>query len=432
MKNILIISYFFPPCNLTASQRVLGWANYLSNFGYYPTIVSRNWDIPINSPEDVLKSTGREVVHQKNDQYEVYYLPYVASIRDQIFSKNKDKKIFQKISKILTFKDQILENYFNRSIPFSNLYDFSLDLIQKEDKYKCLIVSGNPFVQFKFGFLLNKKTGIRWIADYRDDWNTSELISRGNGLKKIISSLQSKSERKWVKSSECIISVSPKYTSKIASFVNKNGEVILNGFDGLNENDIIETDKRYFTITYNGSLYPTQPIEIVINAIKKIILNKDVTLKIQLNFPGLGFDKTQKNRVEKAIKGIESNVLITDRILKEDVVKIQKGSDLLLMVSHLNIKGIPSSKMYEYIGLKKQILFYPNDHDIVEQTLKSTGLGVICNNEKEVYLNLLNLILLKQNENSVFNLSKIDQIEFYSRKNQTAILAQLIDRIIEI
>ena len=269
MKNILIISYFFPPCNLTASQRVLGWANYLSNFGYYPTIVSRNWDIPINSPEDVLKSTGREVVHQKNDQYEVYYLPYVASIRDQIFSKNKDKKIFQKISKILTFKDQILENYFNRSIPFSNLYDFSLDLIQKEDKYKCLIVSGNPFVQFKFGFLLNKKTGIRWIADYRDDWNTSELISRGNGLKKIISSLQSKSERKWVKSSECIISVSPKYTSKIASFVNKNGEVILNGFDGLNENDIIETDKRYFTITYNGSLYPTQPIEIVINAIKK-------------------------------------------------------------------------------------------------------------------------------------------------------------------
>ena len=35
MKKILIISYFFPPCNLTASQRVSSWAKYLNKSGYY-------------------------------------------------------------------------------------------------------------------------------------------------------------------------------------------------------------------------------------------------------------------------------------------------------------------------------------------------------------------------------------------------------------
>ena len=141
MKKVLIISYFFPPCNLTASQRIKGWANYLSNYGYYPTIVTRNWDHPINSPEDVLISTGDKLIHEKNEQFEVYYLPYKASKRDLIFSKNKNNKLIQKTSKIWTLKDQILENYSNSAIPFSNLFDFSLDLIQKNDSFSCLIIS---------------------------------------------------------------------------------------------------------------------------------------------------------------------------------------------------------------------------------------------------------------------------------------------------
>ncbi len=430
MKKVLIISYFFPPCNLTAGQRVMGWANYLSQFGYYPTIIARNWDIPIQSPEDALIATGRELIHERNDQFEVYYLPYVASKRDQIFSNNKNNKLLQKSSKIFTFKDQIFENFTNSAIPFSNMYDFSLDLLQRERNYKCLIISGNPFIQFKFGHLLNKKTGIKWLADYRDDWSTSALTEPSRGLKKIVSVIQSKNERKWVRSSEGIISISKLYAEKIGSFVNKKGHVILNGFDGLNEAESVEIDKEKFTITYNGSLYPTQPIETIINAVKRIISNEVVTLKIYLNFPGLGFDKKQQDRVEKAIKGIEKNVFITDRVSKNEVVKIQKASDLLLMISHDGIKGIPSSKMYEYIGLKKQILLFPNDHDIVEETLIDSGLGLICNAEEDIYGQLLELIQRKQDGNlpSAIDDSKIEK---YSRKNQTAELAKLLDQILE-
>lgn len=408
----------------------MGWANYLSQFGYYPTIVTRNWDILIESPEDVLISCGDEVIHKKEDRFEVYYLPYRASKRDQIFSHNKNNKFIQKSSKFFTLKDQILENYSNSAIPFSNLYDFSLDLILQDRGYQCLLISGNPFIQFKFGYLLNQKTGIKWIADYRDDWNTSELTGRLNGLKRIISRLHSKSEKKWVKSSECIISISKRYSEKISSFVHKKGYVILNGFDGVNEDELITTEEGKFTITYNGSLYSTQPIEILLRAFIKVIQNQEVKIDICINFPGLGFDQVQKKRVEQEIIGFEMFFNITDRIPKSEVINIQKRSDLLLMVTHEGIKGIPSSKMYEYIGLKKPILLYPNDYDIVEETLNHTGMGIICNNIDEIYSKLLKLVLAKQEGRNSELILDNEKIEFYSRKNQTAELAQLLDRLI--
>jgi hypothetical protein len=99
------------------------------------------------------------------------------------------------------------------------------------------------------------------------------------------------------------------------------------------------------------------------------------------------------------------------------------------MVSHKGFKGVPSSKLYEYIGLKKTIFLYPNDQDIVEQTLLDTNLGVICNDESDIYLKLLNLIEIKQNGEGSEMLIDSKKIDFYSRKNQTEELAKLLDKI---
>lgn len=430
MKKILIISYFFPPCNLTASQRIAGWATYLSDFGYYPIIVTRNWDIPINSAEDASISTGTEIIHDKNDKREVYYLPFIAGKRDEIFSKYKGNKFFQKISKIITFKELLLESFTNSVIPSANMYEFSRDLIKNDSSIKALLISAKPYIHFKFGYQLNKEFGIKWIADYRDDWNTSELELKKGFLMKIIEKIQIKSEKKWLKSTACVTSVSKIYADKIGQFVEKDGFVLLNGYDGIDSSKIIIDDSNSFKILYNGSLYRTQPIEILLNAVKRIISNNKTCMEIQLYFPGLSFHKAQEKRVLDFMKGYENNVHITNRISKVEVIQMQQNSDLLIMISHEGYKGVPSSKLYEYVGLKKHILLFPNDHDIVEETLINTGLGVICDNEEDIYLNIEELLFQKQSGiHTIPNLNQ-EMINFYSRKNQTAELAKLLDRII--
>lgn len=429
MKRIVIISYFFPPCNLTAAQRIKGWAKYLNEFGYYPTIITRNWDIKISSPSDVLRSAGDEVRHVKNEGYEVFFLPYKSSLRDKVFINSEKNKMLSILSKVLTFRELVFENFSNKFISYSNILKFTEQLfIENPSIYKGVIISGNPFNQFKFGYELSRKYKINWIADYRDDWTTSELNSKVNFINKSIHFLHAKSEKKWVSTAKVLTSISVGYVNKISSLVKIPGHVILNGYDNIDTKKI-ELPKNAFSITYNGSLYSTQPIESVLNSFIALINDDEIKIDLKFNFPGLAFDKTQEKRVKEIIKDYEENFIITNRVPKEEVLIIQKQSDLLLMVSHKGIKGIPSSKLYEYIGLQKRVLLFPNDHDIIEETLNDVGNGIICDYQEMIFDNLKELILLKQNGN--LNDLELDQskVEFYSRKNQTKVLAELMDKV---
>ena len=89
MRNVLIVSYFYPPCSLTAAQRPAGWVKYLPSYGYRPIVITRNWNVPLQQPEDQLRDAGIQLEIEETDTHEVHYLPYRSSIRDRLFtSKN--------------------------------------------------------------------------------------------------------------------------------------------------------------------------------------------------------------------------------------------------------------------------------------------------------------------------------------------------------
>lgn len=423
MKKVLIISYFFPPCNLPASQRAYGWAKYLKEFGYYPIIITRDWSIPIKEYADISKSSGTQIRHEKHNDYEVYYLPYKSNLRDRIFSKYGESKL-RFVRKALTFYELLLQNFFLFPIPFKNLYSFSKEVLNNNPNIKTVIITANPFVQFKFGYLLSKKLKAKWVADYRDDWNTDELNKEKTRLEKLLSCLEAKKEKKWIATAEFITSISDYYSSKIAAFNNTQGHTIYNGY--IKENNTTFNNKSTFTITHNGTLYPTQEIEVFCKGI--IAAQEQLDCKMTLNFPGLQYNKSQALRVRNYLKDFNGELNITNRIKKEEVIKMQSNSHLLLMVSHKNIKGITSSKLFEYLSFKKPVLLCPSDNDVMEKILKESGLGTICNNQQEVCNYLVELWERITSNQAIIDSGDIF-IEKYSRKNQTKELADLLKKI---
>jgi len=427
MKKILILSYFFSPCNITASNRVTGFAKNLNLFGIFPIIITRNWDITIKIPEDVLKSSGKKIRHEIYETHEVYYLPYKSSLRDRVFL-DANNSIFKKyLSKFLTILITLSELISNRFIPFANLYSFSKDFLKKNNDINLILTSGNPFIQFKFCYLLSKQTGIPWIADYRDAWTTNKMASNINGINKILYFIQRNFERKWCSSALFYISVSDNYVQSINKLLNIKGYTILNGYETKFEtNEFSNSDD--FNIVYNGTLYYNQPIEDILEIIieyNKIASNN----KIHIHFLGLGFDSKQKERVEKKMIGHEKFLHITSWLPKKEIIELQKNADLLLMISYTGFKGIPSSKLYEYVGMQKNILLYPNDQDIIEDILTKTKLGTICDNKNEL-IESLNSLISRKKLNKINIKNKLGMIDFYSRTKQTEILAQHINNII--
>lgn len=429
MKKVVIVTYFFPPCNLTAAQRSLGWAKYLKEAGFQPIIITRNWEHHINGPDDMHHDSGKELIHVVNPDFEVYYLPFKGNLRDRLYSKHSKNK-YNFLRKMLSFAELFGHSFTNKAIPFSNIYDFTEQYIQQNKDISALVISGNPFEIFRFGYLLNKKFATPWIADYRDDWNTSEVNFSRGFLDGMLKKMQQHDEKKWVKTANCITSISPYYADKIGKFVKKESHVLLNGFFEEDVNQFKnETPFEKFTVVYNGMLYASQEIEVFLTAFKELVLKYPAHRnRIILRFPGILFLKEVAARVALLMKGFEDVLEMTERISRIDVLKIQAKSHLLLMVAHKGAKGIPSSKIYEYIGLKRPVMICPSDNDILEQTFSKYNLGYIAQNELEAIEQLSQLF---ENYLSASVTKKADDtfVAQFSRKHQTKILAEILNKI---
>jgi glycosyltransferase involved in cell wall biosynthesis len=430
MKRVLILAYFFPPCQLTASQRSLGWAKCLRKLGWDPIVITRNWEHPIAGPDDMHHDSGTELVIDKNEYYEAHYLPFQGNLRDRLYSNHgKNKHNF--LRKALSLTELVMYHFSNSVIPYSNIYDYALKLCKTNSDIEAIVVTGNPFEMFRFGYLLHKKTGIPWIADYRDDWTTSEVNHSRGPADAILRALEKRSERKWVGTAKAITSVSPYYVKKISEFTQVKGEVLLNGFF---ETDLLPFRKRpleeAFTIVYNGMLYPSQQIEVFLEALRKLADSyPEHRSRIRMRFPGILFLKHVAARVKELMKGYEDLLMLSERISRNEVLEIQARAHLLLMVSHKDAIGIPSSKIYEYLGLEKPVLVCPGDKDILHETFHPYNLGHVAYSADEAFTILEKSFQIYLQGNYEQLIADHKYTSGFSRESQAEVLANLLNKI---
>ncbi len=434
MKKILLLSRAFPPRDQAASYRTFSFAKHLHKFGYYPIVVTRNWNIPIHNNEDNFKPSGKEVVHVKENGYEVYYVPFKGDLPNRYPSK-----MFRKL---LVLTDIYLgkRDLFNANYA---LYKFADDLLGKNKDIRTLLVTAPPFDLFKYGDRLAGKHRIQWVADYRDEWTSAggihtdeENMQKRTGLKGYLYDRflsfkeQRENECKWTRSASFFTTVSTEAVKDISVVTGKEGKLVVNGFDGEHFHAGEKTELYpEFTIAYAGWLYDTQQIEVLTNAVKELAdKNKDLKLKLLFiggkSFPGM------EVRLMKLMRGYEKFIELTSRVTKIESIQMQMRSHLLLLCAHKGKTGIPSSKLYEYIGTRKPILLCPSDNGVLESTLKTTGQGHFCHTVEEACskLNALYQDYLA-GKSPALNLDE-QAIGNYTREKQVEKLAGYLNELI--
>lgn len=345
---------------------------FLHKMGYYPIVITRKWEKEINTYADVNQISTPGIQIEKTDWGEIHHLPYNGNLRDKIIAKYGMSRMGL-MRKALSLWELLLENFFVFAIPYKNFLFYTTHLIKKEAVVGTIISSG-PFPQFFLGYLLHQKTGIPWVADYRDDWSTDEVGKSAGFVSSFLKKINRRSEKKWVGSAAAFTTISPYYRDKIARLVQIPGFVIQNGFS---KTEIVPNATTDNTLVYNGTLYPSQPVEDLLHQLKAY--NTQSATKLTVDFPGLGIDPVQKNRVVSAAQalGVENYLNITPRIPKEQVMEKQQRALALIMFGHTGLKGIPSSKIYEYLSLGKPILLFEPDGDILEEIVLNYNLGFV-------------------------------------------------------
>jgi glycosyltransferase involved in cell wall biosynthesis len=185
-----------------------------------------------------------------------------------------------------------------------------------------------------------------------------------------------------------------------------------------------------FTIVYNGMLYPSQQIEVFLEALRKLAdTYPDYRSRMKMRFPGILFLKHVAARVRELMTGYEDLLVLTDRVSRHEVLEIQAKAHLLLMVSHKDAIGIPSSKIYEYLGLEKPVLVCPGDRDILHETFVPYNLGHVAYSADEAFAVLEKSFTIYLQGGYGKMIADHGYTSQFSRESQAEVLANLLNRI---
>ena len=95
----------------------------------------------------------------------------------------------------------------------------------------------------------------------------------------------------------------------------------------------------------------------------------------------------------------------------------------------LGIKGIISTKIFDYIASGNPILIGPGDEDVIDELVKKTNTGISVYNAKDFAANLNKLYDLWTKKLPLNPSRNEKEVEFYSRENQARLLAKIINQL---
>lgn len=376
-KNILIISYSYPPNNVAGAQRPYALAKYLDKEKYKVTVITcENPDLPLGKNENFNPNLdGVEIVQVKS---KIGNLTKNSHPKDNPMKKNPISVAFKsllfKIAQIFIFPDKAMFWYGNVKQFFKN----NPQLIDNAD----VIFSTSPGVtNHQIALYIKKqKKKIQWIADFRD-FNYLENWEEKKGIKPF---LHKKLEYNIIKEATNLTFVTntmlQAYQKHYKSFAYKMLSVY-NGFemeDVNNDASSSASDQLVFFYAgtfYNGLRSPLPLLQLVDKVLEENIIDRS---KIKIQIAG-NIDEQTKLLMSK-YNSYTCIDFLGNLPRAQVLAYMNKSTFLWLIVANIksHYQTIPI-KFYEYMATKRPIInFAPHDAE-VSYIIKNNQMGYNIN-----------------------------------------------------
>lgn len=397
MKNLLIISFLFPPVGCVGVFRITKFTKYLRCFNWNPIVLT----------------IKENLTNCSNDYGFLLDLP-------------NDLKIFRVgITNLIPFnaKDK-------KSIPN---FIYSAHKIASKNKLTAVLVTGPSFYPSLAGLYLKKRFNIPLIIDMRDSWFLWDYTKPQTAAEHFDKFLQSIIEPFVINSADKIVCASPYTKQDYLNYyhskrLNDKFEYIPNGFDPDDYTTLTPKKFNKYTIIYSGKLFGARKTSEFLRAFKIFIEKNNLSSRC-IQFIHIG------RKEEDFIKEISEMELtdyfqFTGYLPYKECLSYCKGANLLIIFT-TGSKKEPTTKIFDYIGCNQPILAIGNEKGILAQYIKEFNSELIQLKEDnfEKILTSLNFFYgrsLSLNNNFSYN-SEIGKN--YYRFNLTKRLADLLDNL---
>ena len=379
--NVLIISYLFPPTGGGGVQRALKMVQHLPRFGWTPHVLTvEPKDLALTSDPGLLKDLpGEAAVHRAPES------PFLQKAFSRARSSTRPanrlgdpapsglRTHLRKAMK--TLRDAYLVP--DEQVIWLKRATAEGMRIIREHNIDALFSTSGPNTNHLVGLNLKKKTGIPWVADFRDPWvgnmHFSDLPERRRLREK-------RMEQRVVTSADHLTCVTRAFCEAFASrYLSESPPVslIYNGFDASDYEDLSKAEPDdTFTLAYAGILYPGRSPESLLRAIGQLIDEGRIPRsEVRLIFAGI-FDYPGNDHNQQLVEDLNLKDVVSTpgHLPHTDALSLMASASALMLVgdSAPGAGDYIPGKIYEYLALGKPIIGTQHRGE-AQEILESTG-----------------------------------------------------------
>ncbi len=385
-RKVLIITYYWPPSGGAGVQRWLKFVKYLRNFGWEPVVYTpENPEYPAID-NSLLKDIpqGIEIVRTPIWEPYSFYKKLVGAKKNErinagFLSEKKRPGLAERFSIWLRgnfFIPDARKFWINPSIKFLVKY-------LKQHPVDAIVSTGPPHSMHMIALGVKKRTGLPWLADFRDPWTNIDFYHELM-LSSWADRKHHKLEMSVLKKADEVVVISNSMKTDFLKLLKRDYSVITNGYD---QDDIagvdVKIDER-FSVAHIGTMVKTRnPLLLWEVLSEEVLKDTDFANDLEIKLVG-SVDYSVTESIEAA--GLGNYVNRISYVPHNEVVKIQQQSQVLLLLINdtPNAKVILPGKFFEYMAARRPILCIgPRDGDAAEVILETNAGYVSEKDDKE-------------------------------------------------
>lgn len=373
MKEALLITYYWPPAGGPGVHRWLRFSRYFAANG---------WKLTVYCPEDAeWPVLDKELEKQVDSSLTILRLP-IFEPHKWLGKKNNPNKggAFTHEGKTSLKTRLIMWVRGNWFIPDARRFwikpsvHYLEKYLKQHPEISVVISTGPPHSLHLIGSALQKKCGIKWVADFRDPWTGIDFYRDLMPGKKA-DALQRKMEKECLSSADAVVTISRHVALELEEKGGRQVDVITNGYPfEIFDPKSVPYDP-FFTLAHFGSMPASRNPEALWKELERLTTESDTwrkNLKIKLTGPvdASVFQTLKKHRLENYVEHIP-------QVAHAQSIHMQKESALLLLVANTTgvSKGTLTGKFFEYLGARRPILALGPAGGDLEEAFKQTNCG---------------------------------------------------------
>jgi len=424
-KNVLVISYFFPPLGGPGVQRVQKFVKYLPEFGWNPLILTVKNVEYIAYDESLLKEIENTEIFRSEslDPMRILYLL-------ESFRPKKTQRIYHKIAEN---KKRFWRDIFPVDSKIGWL-PFALGKgkhIFRTYKIDAIYTTVGPYSDAVLGYLLAKKFGVPLVVDYRDLWKGKPDISYFSRLHKKFSENLEKKILQFAAKIVMNTQFSRQKITKLFPQIKKGKfTVIYNGWDKDDfPANFRKKKNKNIIFTYTGGFYGERTPKFLVQAINELISENKLSPNLEFRFIGNYFaeikDILQKVRKPEIIK------ILPQVSHRESIEKLLESDFLLLFIAKKNSEIVIPAKVFEYLEARRPILAMIPSCGEAAKIISENNAGLISEIDDihAIKKNILKLSEFKKSDEADLYHLTTNDYEKYERKFLTGKLAEILDKV---